>query len=315
MSVTIKYQTSKESLSQVNHFKEIPESATFIWCDFNNPSDEENEMLQSYFNFNQLEIDDTINGTPRAKYKIYNTYQYIAFHSVDSQYTGDKVLNLYNKDNMLITYHHKHFEVLQEVEQYISSHYESDLDASDVILYILDKVVDTYFELIYDIENKVYELEDRETHGSSTKEIMDDVFKIRSKIIKLKRIIYPMRELVDNMKESSQLLVDDKNHMYIQHIDDHMIKQENIINLSQEMTEEIRDNYSSYSYYKMNSIMQILTLVSVVFLPLTLITGIYGMNFSNIAELQWHYGYYIVLVIMLAISIGSIFYFKKEKWF
>lgn len=78
MSVTIKYQTSKESLSQVNHFKEIPESATFIWCDFNNPSDEENEMLQSYFNFNQLEIDDTINGTPRAKYKIYNTYQYIA---------------------------------------------------------------------------------------------------------------------------------------------------------------------------------------------------------------------------------------------
>ncbi|MDN6842613.1 MAG: magnesium transporter CorA, partial [Staphylococcus equorum] len=84
---------------------------------------------------------------------------------------------------------------------------------------------------------------------------------------------------------------------------------------SQEMTEEIRDNYSSYSYYKMNSIMQILTLVSVVFLPLTLITGIYGMNFSNMPELKWDYGYYIVLAIMLAISIGSIFYFKKEKWF
>ncbi|MDN6841511.1 MAG: magnesium transporter CorA, partial [Staphylococcus equorum] len=215
MSVTIKYQTSKETLTQVNHFKEIPESATFIWCDFNDPSDEENEMLQSYFNFNQLEIDDTVNGTPRAKYKTYDTYQYIVFHSVDSQYKGDKVLNLFIKDNMLITYHHKPFDVLQEVEQYISSHYESDLDASDAILYILDEVVDTYFELIYDIENKVYELEDRETHGSSTKEIMDDVFKIRSKIIKLKRIIYPMRELVENMKESSQLLVDDKNHMYI----------------------------------------------------------------------------------------------------
>ncbi|MDN6838665.1 MAG: magnesium transporter CorA, partial [Staphylococcus equorum] len=57
------------------------------------------------------------------------------------------------------------------------------------------------------------------------------------------------------------------------------------------------------------------TLVSVVFLPLTLITGIYGMNFSNMPELKWDYGYYIVLAIMLAISIGSIFYFKKEKWF
>lgn len=81
------------------------------------------------------------------------------------------------------------------------------------------------------------------------------------------------------------------------------------------MTTEIRDNYSSYTSFKMNSVMQILTLVSVIFLPLTLITGIYGMNFINMPELKWHYGYYIVLGIMLAISAGCIYYFKKEKWF
>src|SRR5699024_6793840 len=235
--------------------------------------------------------------------------------SIDEEYKGDKVLNLFIKDNMLITYHHKSFDILQEIEGYVSKQFDSELDVSDVILYILDGVVDSYFELIYDIENKVYDFEDEEVHTSSTKKIMDDIFKIRSKIIKLKRIIYPMRELVSNIKESSQLLVDNKNHMYIQHIDDHMIKQENIIKLTQEMTDEIRENYASYTYYRMNSIMQILTLVSVVFLPLTLITGIYGMNFTNMPELKWHYGYYIVLAIMLIISIGSMVYFKREKWF
>ncbi|TGQ04549.1 magnesium transporter CorA, partial [Mesorhizobium sp. M00.F.Ca.ET.217.01.1.1] len=100
-----------------------------------------------------------------------------------------------------------------------------------------------------------------------------------SELIKLKRVIYPMTELVNQLKESHQLLFDDKDKLYLQHIDDHMIKQQNILKICQEMTNEIKDNLTTYASYKMNRIMQVLTLVSVVFLPLTLITGIYGMNF------------------------------------
>src|SRR5699024_1177079 len=87
------------------------------------------------------------------------------------------------------------------------------------------------------------------------------------------------------------------------------------LKICQEMTNEIKDNLTSYASYKMNRIMQVLTLVSVVFLPLTLITGIYGMNFINMPELKWRYGYYFVLALMFCISIGCVIYFKKEKWF
>ncbi|PTJ78806.1 CorA family divalent cation transporter, partial [Staphylococcus kloosii] len=93
------------------------------------------------------------------------------------------------------------------------------------------------------------------------------------------------------------------------------IKQENSIKTSDEMTNEIRENYESYSSYKMNNIMQILTLVSVIFSPLALITGIYGMNFKYMPELNWHYSYFAVLVIMLVIASICIWYFKKKKWF
>ncbi len=81
------------------------------------------------------------------------------------------------------------------------------------------------------------------------------------------------------------------------------------------MTNEIRENYVSYTSYKMNKIMEVLTLVSMVFLPLTLIAGIYGMNFRYMPELNWHYGYFIVLSIMLIITIVCIWYFKKKRWF
>ncbi|RIP37396.1 magnesium and cobalt transport protein CorA [Staphylococcus gallinarum] len=314
MSITIKYQTATQKLQQIDRIDAIPKDATLIWCDFSEPTTADNEMLQTYFNFNKLEIDDTVNGTPRAKYKVYDTYQYIVFHSVTHDNTIE-ALNLFIKDNMLITYHHKRFPILTDVEQMITNHFQPDLDTSDLVLHILDKMVDSYFESITEIEDKVYAFEDHQVNESTNKTIMDNVYKIRSHIIQLKRIIYPMRELVDDLMESHILLVDNKNHMYIQHIDDHLIKQVNILKIAQEMTNEIRDNYSSYTSYKMNSVMQVLTLVSVIFLPLTLVTGIYGMNFTNMPELKWHYGYYIVLSLMLLISITCIIYFKRKKWF
>ncbi|MGW8120344.1 magnesium/cobalt transporter CorA [Staphylococcus xylosus] len=315
MTITVKYQVPGQALTEVSCFDDVPESATFVWYDFHKPSAPENEIFRSYFSFNKLEIDDTVNGTPRAKYKSYDTYQYIVLHSIDTNNNGDKALNLFIKDEALITYHHQPFSILNNFTHVLMKENKNVLQTSDVALHIIDKMVDSYFDLIYEIEDKVYEFEDYQLKDASVKIIMEEVFKIRSNIIKMKRIVYPIQELVDNIKESGLLLVDEKNHMYIQHIEDHIIKQQNILKMSQEMTDEIKDNYSSYNSFKMNSIMQVLTLVSVVFLPLTLITGIYGMNFTNMPELKWHYGYYIVLTIMLAISISCIVYFKKEKWF
>lgn len=124
-----------------------------------------------------------------------------------------------------------------------------------------------------------------------------------------------MQELVNTIKTEGNLIVDYKHSMYIQHIDDHIIKQNNIIRTSQEMTNEIRENFESYSSFRMNSIMQVLTLVSVIFSPLTFIVGVYGMNFEYMPELKWHYGYFICLTIMLFISIALILFFKKKKWF
>ena len=121
--------------------------------------------------------------------------------------------------------------------------------------------------------------------------IMDNVFQIKSDLIKIKRVLFPMQELVNTIKTEGNLIVDSKHSMYIQHIDDHLIKQNNIIRTSQEMANEIRENFESYSSFRMNSIMQVLTLVSVIFSPLTFIAGVYGMNFEYMPELKWQYSY------------------------
>lgn len=124
-----------------------------------------------------------------------------------------------------------------------------------------------------------------------------------------------MQELVNTIKTEGNLIVDSKHSMYIQHIDDHLIKQNNIIRTSQEMANEIRENFESYSSFRMNSIMQVLTLVSVIFSPLTFIAGVYGMNFEYMPELKWQYSYPICTIVMLIIAIALIIFFKRKKWF
>ncbi|HDM7261740.1 TPA: magnesium transporter CorA, partial [Staphylococcus aureus] len=145
--------------------------------------------------------------------------------------------------------------------------------------------------------------------------VMDSVFKLRSDLIKVKRVLFPMQELIDTMKQNGDLIIDNKHSLYIQHIDDHLIKQRNIIRTAQEMTNEIRENFESYTSFRMNSIMQVLTLVSVIFSPLTFIAGIYGMNFVNMPALHLHYGYYICLAVMFVIAVVLIIFFRRKKWF
>ena len=315
MTLTIRFQTNENKIVKVHHITQVPSDARYIWYDFNQPSEDENKLLATHFKFNQLEIDDTLNGTPRAKYKTYHTYQYIVMHGIRNVDFGPKALNIFIQNNVLVTYHHEAHQVLEEAVHYMQTYGNKQLICAHMVLKILDSLIDDYFNYTYNIEDKVYEFEDTHLNDISNQQVSDDVFKLRSDIIKLKRMVYPMQTLIMDLKHDQVLFTDQQSKLYIQHVEDHIIKQETILKVAQEMTNEIRENYVSYTSYKMNKIMEVLTLVSMVFLPLTLITGIYGMNFHYMPELNWHYGYFIVLSIMLMITIVCLWYFKKKRWF
>lgn len=287
MALTIRYQTTYEPFKVVDDIKEIPKDATIVWYDFDEPNEQENEWFKAHFSFNDLEVDDAINGMPRAKYKSYKDYQYLVFHSIMGSNYSPIALNIFIQDNVLVTYHHQTLESLNKVVYKYMNTLDAELDCADVVILILDMMVDKYFNFVYALEDSVYHFEDRHVDDRFNKMVMDSVFKLRSDLIKVKRVLFPMQELIDTMKQNGDLIIDNKHSLYIQHIDDHLIKQRNIIRTAQEMTNEIRENFESYTSFRMNSIMQVLTLVSVIFSPLTFIAGIYGMNFVKYAGITF----------------------------
>ncbi|GEN86192.1 MULTISPECIES: magnesium/cobalt transporter CorA [Oceanobacillus] len=316
MPIFIHYQTASKEWEQTENTNAVPDDALFIWYDFINATSEESELLASKFHFNTLAIEDTIKTVSRPKFKEYQEYQFLVLHLINPKDYRAQAINLFMKDNILVTYHQDRLKKLGNIEKAIQRRYPSQLvTPADIAFIILDLIVDSYFEYVYHIEDEVFSFEDRHVNDATDNKLMEDVFQIRSLIIKLKRVTVPMQELIQHVKDETSFIKTKKQKMYIHHIEDHIIKQMHIIKSAQEMTGDIRDNYDSLNSYRLNNVMKILTLVSVIFLPLTLITGIYGMNFRNMPELQWDFGYFAVLAVMLFISVILIIYFKFKKWF
>lgn len=317
MALSIMYQNNNR-LVRAKSIDDLPKDADFIWFDFEGANAEESELFKKHFDISGLTIEDVIHSNSRPKYKNYKSYEYLVCQKIEPDTYEAETINVLLKDHVFITYHAADTEASDEIDALAAELEEkspSNLTPRLAAMMLLDMIVDFYTETVEGIEDRVLSFEKRHSKDKQQHQIMDDIFTLRSSLIRIKGIIVPMSELVDELERNGHIVESEHDQHYMHHIQDHMIKQKNIINSSQELTDEIRNNYESYNNYRMNRVMQILTLVSTVFLPMTLITGIYGMNFEYMPELKWKYGYYTVLIVMAVMLIASMVYFKKKKWY
>ncbi len=309
------YVNLNGELKETNSPKDISEEKKWIWVDLNEPTKEESEILVDYFNFHPLSVEDATQVQQRPKFKQYDDYQFIVFHALDLKTLESEEVDIFISDDFIVTFHRERYEEIDTIKRKLFNETIEINEPKDILLHILDDIVDNYFPFIYDIEDKVFNFEDRHNLDITTKTLIDDTFDLRQELLIIKRTVQPMKDLVYRMREGKVLHLNEQQFLYITHINDHLMKQMEMVDSSREMTSDIRDNYISLNSFKMNNIMKILTIYSVVFMPLTLIAGIYGMNFTNMPELEWHDGYYIVLVIMAVIAIIMLIVFKKKRWF
>jgi magnesium transporter len=179
----------------------------------------------------------------------------------------------------------------------------------------MDKLVDNYFPTLYFIEDQLNELEAQGENRPNIQKLTQQVYDIRSDLLRLRRTVLPMRDLLYRIINSEKISGFKGQHAYYTDIYDHLLKLSEMIESNREMTADLRDSYDSLRSNRMNSIMKTLTVITTIFMPLTFIAGVYGMNFVNMPELQWHSGYYIVIGVMLVLGLGMYSWFKRKGWF
>lgn len=289
----------------------------WYWIDFSSPTADEFRLLDSVLHFHPLAIEDCGILLQRPKLDYYKGYDFYVTHTVrrEENEVIKEELDFFVGKNYIVTFH---FEPSKEVEQVwdrvTTQAATENWDPYYVFYQTLDKLVDTYFPLIYQIEDELDVIEDN-SEKQSMDELMDELFDIRHMLLHIRQTVNPMRDLLYRMLNSQHLTEVKNRRVYFSDIYDHLLKVSELVSSNREITSDIRDNYLSITSHQSNEVMKVLTIITSIFTPLTLISGIYGMNFVNMPELDERYSYYIVLGVMLLIGLSLFYWFKKKGWF
>lgn len=289
------------------------DNISWYWVDFNCPTKKEIELLTTFFRFHELLIEDCLTLLERPKIEITRQQIFLVSHilkNIDSEY---ETINMFIGKNYIVTIHLTHIRFLSKVISKVL--YKGDeYSPMHVMHMLISEIVEGYIPLISKIENRLDELEENDAHTKGSK-IMNEVFDLRSDLLKLRRGLLPMRELIHRFLVSRRVDMTDNDRKYFHDVYDELVQQTEIIETSRELASDIRENYMTYNSFKSNNIMMTLTVISTIFLPLTFLAGVYGMNFSYMPELQTEYGYFVLWIVMFLIAAGMLWFFKKKGWF
>ncbi|WP_343033618.1 magnesium/cobalt transporter CorA [Virgibacillus ihumii] len=309
-------QTDDNSIVHNLEIKDLnKQNFSWVWVDLEAPSQDEIMLLESYFHFHPLAVEDCMHDLQRPKMDYYDNHSFFVIHAVDKEDLSKKEIDIFLEDNRIVTYHKHASGSVDAAFRLVERTKKKDmLDEYFVFHQLLDNVVDKYFPIVYDIEDHINEIEEN-TKRLSMEQLLEHLFDRRGELLKLRQTVHPMRDLLYRMLNTHKLEGIHDRREYFVDIHDHLIKVADMIASNREMTQDIRDSYLSLNAHQTNRTMQILTVISVIFMPLTFIVGVYGMNFVYMPELDNKYGYFIVWFVMLAISGLMFFWFKKKGWF
>ncbi|MEH7305373.1 magnesium/cobalt transporter CorA [Neobacillus drentensis] len=287
----------------------------WYWVDFYNPTTEEIEFLRTPLNFHPLAIEDCINHLQRPKLDYYEDYTFFVTQALNQQTFTREEIDFFLGKNYIITFHYKPSAEIDEVwKRFDQSTSINRWDPSHVLYIILDKMVDNYFPLVYQIEDMLNEI-DENSKGRTMEALLEDLFDTRHHLLSLRHTITPMRDLVYRILNSERMTYINGKKEYFSDIHDHLLKLTEMIEANRELTTDIRDSYISLNSHQTNHVMKVLTVITTIFMPLSFIAGLYGMNFHYMPGLSWKYGFFATLILMVLVAIGMALWFKKKGWF
>lgn len=219
-------------------------------------------------------------------------------------------------DNLLITFQEEKGDVFDPVRDRIRKHKTKiRTSGADYLAFaLLDVVIDNYIYILGVYGEKIETLEGK-IMMKTDKGMLKVINLFKYELNNLRRDIKPAKEMIMNLVKLDTDFIKEENKTHYKELQDNMNQAVELLDYYRELLYDELNIYHSSMSTRLNDIMTLLTIFSVIFIPLTFIVGVYGMNFKNMPELDWKYGYFMILGIMLLIAVGMLWYFKKKKWF
>lgn len=316
---TFSEQGGLETITQASEIRRLladPQRVT--WIDIEKPTPPENEILDNVFNFHPLSIDDCLSLRHQPKIDNYGDYLFLIAHEVLPQ-SGEKEfktteIDIYLGKNYLVTYHKAKLRSIDTVKDRIQMNAKLLCKSADFLMArVLDEVVNIYLPVLDQFDRRIGGLEDN-IMQQQIKNPLSEIFGLKKNLERLKRITSQQIEMLMQLIKEGFDEILPVSLPYLGNVRDHLARIADRTDSDRDAVSGLIEAYLLTSSNKTNEVMKVLTLFASIMLPLTVITGIYGMNFKWMPELDWEYGYLFVLSIMIGVAGGLIYYFRRKGW-
>jgi len=321
MMNTLVYDKNTNSLVKKFRQSDIPSYIKnpdyLLWLDIENPSQTNMQFLLDHFHFHPLDIEDCLSVIERPKLDEYDDYFFLVLHIPlfikQTRRLVPFTVNIFIGNNFIVTVHQGQCKAIDNTYENLKEDFGILAKGSGYLLHrVIDALIDYNFPILNKIYRNIQNVEDDIFRKPSTKNVRT-ILLIRTNILTFRNIIFPQRKLLKTLEIKDMDFLIGALEVYFSDLVDHIEKIWDTLENYKELVEGVHEAHQSLLSNKINDIMRILTIFSVVILPLTLISGIYGMNIG-LPFMDFPGAFFIILAAMVAISIGMIIYFKFKDW-
>ena len=303
--------------SMLDEWSNSPE--LWMWADFSNVEQgREKEFFTETFKLHPLAISDAQRKRHPPKLEAFDEHFFVLMQELGATATDIAFSTIqvafFVGERFLVTRHDFECTSIDSAQRDIETGRLSPSRGSGFIAYsILRRITDRYTILVESLEPKLEDIE-TEMFENPRDSLLERLIEYGRNLKKLRRIFNYHQEIFSRLSRKDYPVIgNDERHEFID-VFEHTERLTSLATLYKEVTDDLMNGYISITSHRLNQIMKVLTIVTVIFLPLTLMVGIYGMNFENIPELKIENAYYIFLGVMGLIVISLLLLFRKMKW-
>ena len=297
----------------------LSQNDQFVWLGLYEPEQDVLRQVQKQFGLHDLAIEDAYNAHQRPKLELYEDSLFVvlrtAHMSTSSRHLEFGETHIFLGRNYLVTVRHgslrSHIGVRQRCE---STPHLLSKGPGYVLYALMDFVVDQYLPVVQQIEEEVEDLEDLIFGMSDTGDATSRIYQLKRELLSLRRAVTPLVEVCNRLMRFDLPHIPEDTRVYFRDVYDHIVRLNETIDAQRELLTTALEAHLSLMSHAQNEHMKRITAWAAMIAVPTMIAGIYGMNFKNMPELSWAYGYQVSIVVMAGACAALYVGFKRSGW-
>ena len=302
----------------------LQNAAGILWVDFGGEDPEPTEqILIKTFEFHPLAVDDALHETHVPKVDDWERYLYIALHAISFSSGEEDIegieLDIFLGKTFIVTHHDLSIPALDRVWDACTKDIRYFKRGADHILYKLtDELIVDYMQVVETLDEEIELVED-EAMTKPSNEVVQHIFTLKRATLHLRRILSPLREVLNKLARDDYAAIDSKDRVYFRDVYDHLVRLHDISESLRDLVGGVLDTYLSVINNRMNEIMKTLTLITTLFMPISFVAGFFGMNFFQPVSkglIQWtnNPAFIVMMVMVVGTPVGMFLWMRRRKW-